>query len=102
MTNQDIARKLRSHANELAQAGDNLYRVRAFRQAAIAVMGMLEEVSVLLNTNPIALEDVPGIGPSLAETVAFYAATGIWAPNSNSPTSSDAPNKYRLLQRVMS
>jgi len=76
--------------------------VRAFRQAAIAVMGMLEEVTVLLNENPIALEDVPGIGPSLAETIAFYAATGIWAPNSSSPAPNAAPNKYRLLDRVLS
>ena len=31
LTNQDIAKRLREHASELARTGDNLYRVRAFR-----------------------------------------------------------------------
>jgi len=71
MTNQDIARKLRNHASELAHSGNNLYRVRAFRQAAVVVMGLPEEVSNLVaNRGPKALESVPGIGKSLATTIA--------------------------------
>ncbi|MBY0457845.1 MAG: hypothetical protein K2V38_10940, partial [Gemmataceae bacterium] len=48
LSNEEIARRLREHANELARAKSNLYRVRAFRTAAIAVMGMSAEVGELL------------------------------------------------------
>jgi DNA polymerase/3'-5' exonuclease PolX len=75
MTNADIARKLREHATELSQARENLYRVRAFRQAAMAVMGMSDEVERLVAADgPRALERVPGIGKSLADTIAHFAA----------------------------
>jgi holliday junction DNA helicase RuvA len=72
-TNQEIARKLREHASELARTGDNLYRVRAFRQAAMAVLAMREEVASLVAANgPHVLEQLPGVGRSLATTIAGY------------------------------
>ena len=71
MTNQDIAQKLRNQATELAHSGNNLYRVRAFRQAAVVVMGLPDDVSALVaNGGPKALERVPGIGKSLATSIA--------------------------------
>ena len=74
ITNQEIARKLREQAAELARAGSNLYRVRAFRSAAMAVMGLTREVAELVAAGRAAdLEAVPGIGKSLAETIARYA-----------------------------
>ena len=74
MTNGDIARKLRQRAAELARSGDNLYRIRAFRQAAVAVMGLEEEIEQLVSTGgPQVLERVPGIGKSLSETIAEFA-----------------------------
>ena len=70
MTNEDIARMLRNQASELARGGENLYRVRAFRQAAIAVMGLTDEVEFLVSDGGTkALERVPGIGKSLAGTI---------------------------------
>ena len=76
MTNQEIARELRQHATELARGRDNLYRVRAFRQAAMAVLGMTDDVErVVAAGGPKALERVPGIGKSLAETIAGMAAS---------------------------
>ena len=75
MTNFDIANRLREQARELASRGDNLYRVRAFRQAAFAVMGLETDVSRLVSAGgPKALERVPGIGKSLSETIAQIAA----------------------------
>lgn len=72
-TNQDIARRLREQATELARAGDNLYRVRAFRQAAMAVLALPEEVSSLVQKDGSrALERLPGVGKSLAATIAGY------------------------------
>ena len=71
MTNETIARKLRDHATELARAGDNLYRVRAFRRAAMSVLELTEDVAEVVATGgPKALERVPGIGRSLADTIA--------------------------------
>ncbi len=74
MTNEDIARRLREHAAELARGGDNLYRVRAFRQAAMAVLGLTGEVAELVAAGGTrALARVPGIGKSLAGTIAGLA-----------------------------
>jgi Holliday junction DNA helicase RuvA len=73
LTNQQIARKLQRQATELARGGDNLYRVRAFRQAAMAVLALPEEISTLVETKgQRALERLPGIGKSLAGTIAGY------------------------------
>jgi DNA polymerase/3'-5' exonuclease PolX len=72
-TNDEISRKLREHASALAHNRDNLYRVRAFRHAAIAVLALPEEVSnILAAKGRKALEQFPGIGKSLAETIAGY------------------------------
>ncbi|MCI0702065.1 MAG: hypothetical protein L0241_13360 [Planctomycetia bacterium] len=76
LTNEEIARKLREHASELARTGDNLYRVRAFRSAAMAVLGLTSEVAELVaRGGSRELERVPGIGKSLAETIAGYVTT---------------------------
>jgi Holliday junction DNA helicase RuvA len=73
LTNQQIARKLQRQATELARDRDNLYRVRAFRQAAMAVLALPEEIYELLETDGRrALERLPGIGKSLAGTIAGY------------------------------
>lgn len=71
LTNREISRKLRERARSLACAGDNLYRIRAFRAAALAVLALDEEVSdIVAGRGPRGLEAVPGIGKSLAETIA--------------------------------
>jgi len=73
LTNQEIARRLRDHATELAKANGNLYRVRAFRSAAMAVLGLSGEVSELVASGRTReLECVPGIGKSLADTITRY------------------------------
>jgi len=77
LTNSEIARKLQTHAGELARQGDNLYRVRAFRQAAFAVMGLGEPLDVLLErSGRKGLVAIPGIGASLAETLEELAVNG--------------------------
>lgn len=73
--NEEIARRLREHANELARSGSNLYRIRAFRSAALAVMGLPGDVTELVASGGVpALERVPGIGKSLAVTIAEYVS----------------------------
>ena len=81
MTNAEIVRQLRNYANELMQSHTNLYRVRAFRQAVTAVMALDCEIVELVNrAGPKSLKAIPGIGDSLAETIAAFALTGVWQP----------------------
>ena len=75
MTNDDLALRLRTHAAALARKGDNLYRVRAFRQAAFAVMGLTTAADKLTRDQWAKL---PGIGNSLAELLERYTKTGEW------------------------
>ena len=65
---------LRKQATELARGGTNLYRVRAFRQAAMTVLALPEELSALVAANgQRALERASReSGESLAETIAAY------------------------------
>ena len=73
LTNEEIARKLRDAATELARTHSNLYRVRAFRSAAIAVLGLKGEVAELVAAGRAReLERVPGIGKSLVDTITRY------------------------------
>ena len=72
-TNQQIALELRQRATNLARVGNNLYRVRAFRSAAMAVLGLPNEVADLVANGRVRdLEGVPGIGKSLASTIARF------------------------------
>jgi len=74
--NQEIAQKLRNRAAELATNGDNLYRVRAFRHAAMAVLSLTKDVTALVAADGSrALERVPGIGKSLAITITQFVET---------------------------
>lgn len=73
MTNAELVQRLRQHAAELARAGDNLYRVRAFRQAALVLSGLPEEIEQIVGRDGgKSLEDIPGIGRSLAQTIIRY------------------------------
>jgi DNA polymerase/3'-5' exonuclease PolX len=73
LTNYQIAQRLRKEAMALARGGANLYRVRAFRQAAMTVLALPEQLSVLVDTRGFqALERLPGVGKSLAETIRGY------------------------------
>lgn len=75
MTNEEIARRLREHASQLSLNGGNLYRARAFRQAAMAVLGLDQPAAELDRDR---LREVPGIGSSLADTICEYARHGQW------------------------
>src|SRR5690606_26044119 len=74
MTNEEIARRLRKRASIRARGGENLYRIRAFRQAAMAVLGLPVEVSTVVAGGGVnALERVSGIAKRLADTIARLA-----------------------------
>jgi holliday junction DNA helicase RuvA len=73
MTNHDIASRLRDHAKALAQSGDNLYRVRAFRQAAFNVLAAAREAEdVFAELGAKGLQQELHIGTSVARTIREY------------------------------
>ena len=77
MDNPNIARELLRYARELAADGDNLYRVRAYRQAAGLIQALDRPVVELIAASgPRGLRALPGVGPSLAKTIAELATTG--------------------------
>ncbi len=80
-TNTAIAQLLRQQASDLARRGDNLYRVRAFRQAAMAMLTLREELATLIAVQGwSALEEIPGIGRSLARTITSFLESPSAAP----------------------
>jgi DNA polymerase (family X) len=75
--NQEIARRLREAADLLEQQQANPFRVGAYRRAAEAVAGLEEDVAALLEREGVeGLEALPGIGPSLAASIAQMARSG--------------------------
>ena len=76
MENATLAHELLRLARELAAHGDNLYRVRAYRQAAAALFVLDRPVSNILSAEGVrGLRAVPNIGPSLAKTIAALVET---------------------------
>ncbi len=79
MTNEAIAQRLLEYAGELEKAGGNLYRTRAYRTAAQAVQALDRPVADLLaESGRKGLEELPGIGKSLAYTIEGLVQDGQW------------------------
>ncbi len=82
MTNAQVVQKLREHASALGHSGANLYRVRAFRQAAFALSAAEKELEqVVAEAGQTGLQKEFGIGASIAETIAEYLRSGSWLPH---------------------
>lgn len=75
MTNNDVARALQKEAREIVVQHANLYRIRAYRRAAQAV---LEAVRPVAEMTQAELELLPGIGTHLAKCIVNYTRTGEW------------------------
>jgi hypothetical protein len=77
MDNATIARKLNDYANYLEGEDTNVYRVRAYRRAAATVLAQERPLAEVVNEKGRAgLEDLPGIGSSLAYTIEGLVRTG--------------------------
>jgi DNA polymerase/3'-5' exonuclease PolX len=75
MTNTAIAHELLRQARDLAAHGDNLYRVRAYRRAAAELFGHERPASeIVAEDGPRGLMILPGVGESLAKTIAALAS----------------------------
>ena len=74
-----IADRLRQAASLLAAQGANPFRTAAYRRAADAIVGMEADLrDVVTEGGQMALEAIPGIGPSIAGAMSEMLATGRW------------------------
>jgi putative hydrolase len=79
-TNEQVAEKLRECAALLEQQEANVFRVRAYRQAAATLESWPEDVyEVLRREGRGGLEAVSGIGPSIAAAIEEMVRTGRWS-----------------------
>jgi putative hydrolase len=82
MNNHMIAQKLLAHAR-LLQGGANLYRIRAYRHAAMIIDGLERSVAEMLaQRGRSSLASLPGIGDHLAASIEILVKTGEVAPRS--------------------
>ncbi|MFN9977002.1 MAG: helix-hairpin-helix domain-containing protein [Phycisphaerae bacterium] len=78
--NMLAAQRLREAAVLIEEQGDTPFRVRAYRRAAEAVEALDTDLRALLDSGGIgALQDIPGVGESIATSLAEMAATGHWS-----------------------
>jgi DNA polymerase (family 10) len=75
VTNEQVARILDEQADLLALSGADAFRVRAYHKAARSIAGLSKSVALLVATGQ-DLEQIPGIGEALAETVRTIVKTG--------------------------
>ena len=76
MDNLEIARVLWETADLMEIAGDDSFRVRAYRQGGTSIEGLGESVSAILRDPARKITDVPGIGKGLAATILEIDQTG--------------------------
>jgi hypothetical protein len=77
MDNAAIARKLNEYATYLEGEDPNVYRVRAYRQAATTVLAQERPLAEIVDEKGRSgLEELPGIGSSLGYTIEGLIRTG--------------------------
>ena len=72
--NEEVARLLENFARLLTLKRDDPYRIGAYTDAARNIAGIADDVEVLHRRGQ--LEEIRGVGPSIAEKVAEYLDTG--------------------------
>ncbi len=74
MKNFEVARAFDLMADLLEIKGENPFRIRAYRRAALNLESLTEDVAVLAAEG--RLDEIPGIGEDLAGKIAEYLKTG--------------------------
>ncbi len=78
--NTQIAMKLQEMSDLLEQQGANPFRIKAYRQAAITLSDLGQDVAdILQQEGNKGLETLPGIGRGIATAIAEIVTTGRWA-----------------------
>ena len=76
VTNADIAATFEQIADLLEYQGGNVFRVRAYRNAARTIGGMVESLAAVRDDSGRSLTDLDGVGGDLAEKIGTLLDTG--------------------------
>lgn len=76
MTNTDIADTFEHIADLLEYQGGNVFRVRAYRQAARTISGMIDSLATVRADPSRSLTDIEGIGTDLANKIGVLLDAG--------------------------
>ena len=74
MQNQEVAQVFHEIADILEIQGENSFRIRSYRNAAVTIEGLSEDVNSIYKKG--ALRGIPGVGESIAEKVEELIDTG--------------------------
>ena len=75
-SNREVAEILERVSDLLEVQGADLHRIRAYRRAASEIENLPEQVSDIVNDAERKLEDLPGIGKSIAGAIREFVHTG--------------------------
>jgi len=81
MVNEEIAQIFDRIADILEIKGDNPFRIRAYRKAALVIQGLADDAGKLIETGE--LKGMPGIGKDLYAKIEEYIHTGRMASYEN-------------------
>ncbi len=76
MENLDIAKVFYEIADLLEIKGENPFRIRSYRNAALVIEGLPVNIKSIVERNEEELEEIPGIGESLHEKIVEILKTG--------------------------
>jgi DNA polymerase (family 10) len=76
VTNADIADTFEHIADLLEYQGGNVFRVRAYRQAARTISGMIDSLATVRADPDRSLTDIEGIGTDLADKIGVLLDAG--------------------------
>lgn len=76
MENLDIAKVFYEIADLLEIKGENPFRIRSYRNAALVIEGLPVHIKSIVERNEEELEEIPGIGESLHEKIVEILKTG--------------------------
>jgi len=76
MENAEIARMFERTADALEITGENRFKVRAYRQAALSVRNLSEMLEHVVEDDPKKLKSIAGIGEGMQEHIIEIVKTG--------------------------
>ncbi|HUV01946.1 MAG TPA: DNA polymerase/3'-5' exonuclease PolX [Desulfobacteria bacterium] len=77
MHNLDIARIFNEIADILEVKGENAFKIRAYRKAALTIETLIQDLTVIAERGGVKeLKQIPGIGEGIAKKIVEIAETG--------------------------
>lgn len=76
MENAEIARIFNEIADMLEIKGEDHFRIRSYRNAALTIEGLAEGLRAIFERDAEGLEHIPGVGKSIREKIIEMFATG--------------------------